>query len=402
MLSARQLALAAVLVLLPLRPSPAGALEPGSASPPAAEPSPATTATPAAEASLGVDTTAVPAAGSRRIRVLIASDAAERAAFESVLRELMQRLSVEVEVEATPRVERAAVLAPVPAGGQYLARCYVDLRRDGRALLYVHDPVRDRVLEREVPRAPGDEELAREELGHMLLASIEALLSGATLGTPRGELAAAAAPAAQPASTRTAVTPPAEPNTAERLEPARASWQLRGAILYELSALGHEPGIAHGPVLAGLLRAPFGEPGLGLLLSAQYRFPFDADADPIGMRVHAFALRALLTLEQPLGAKVRLRLGLGAGADVTRIAPERSSPAEIALADARTLTLGVTRGLLGVDLRLSPVLSLWAALAADVDLDRTQYVLVQRDGRDSQLIAPWRVRPALSLGVVLP
>jgi hypothetical protein len=294
------------------------------------------------------------------------------------------------------------VLAPVPAGAPYLARCYIDLRGDARALLYVHDPVRDRVLEREVPRAPGDEELAREELGHMLLASIEALLSGATLGTPRGELAAAAAPAAQPALASTTIAPPAEANAPDRAEPARASWQLRGAVLYELAALGHGPGIAHGPLLAALLRAPFGEPGLGLLLSAQYRFPFDADADPIGMRVHAFALRALLTLEQPLGAQVSFRVGLGAGADVTRIAPGRSASADVALADARTLTLGVTRGLLGIDLRLSPVLSLWAALAADVDLDRTEYVLVQRDGRDSELIAPWRVRPALSLGVVLP
>lgn len=330
--------------------------------------------------------------------MFVAAEPEERAALESVLRELMQRLSVDVEVEPIGRVERAAVLAPVPAGAPYLARCFLDLRADGHALLYVHDPVRDRVLEREVARPPGGEELAREELGHMLLASIEALLSGATVGAPRSELAAAAAPRPPAASP----PPAAEPERADRRESARARWQLRGAFMYELAALGHGPGITHGPLLAAIVRAPFADPGIGLLLTGQYRFPFDADADPVGMRVHAFALRALLTLEQPLSARLSLRVGLGAGTDVTRIAPQSAASAGVALAGERTLALGVTRGLLGVDLRISPVLSLWAALAADVDLERNEYVLVQRDGHDSELLAPWRVRPALSLGVVLP
>jgi hypothetical protein len=232
----------------------------------------------------------------------------------------------------------------------------------------------------------------------MLLASIEALLSGATVGAPRSELAAAAAPPPGP----TAPASAAEPALADRPEPARAGWQLRGAILYELAALGHEPGITHGPVLAAIIRGPFADPGIGLLLSAQYRFPFAAGAEPVGMRVHAFALRALLTLEQPLGARVSLRAGLGAGTDVTRIAPQGAASGDVALAADRTLALGVTRGLLGIDLRLSALVALWVALAADVDLERNEYVLVQRDGHDSELLAPWRVRPALSLGLVLP
>jgi hypothetical protein len=197
--------------------------------------------------------------------------------------------------------------------------------------------------------------------------------------------------------------PSAEPAPADGSdEPLRARWLLRGAVLYELAALGHGPGITHGPLLAALVRAPFADPGIGLMLSVQYRFPFDADAEPVGMRAHAFALRAVLTLDQALSARVGLRVGLGAGTDVTRIAPQGTASGDVALTGTRVLALGVTRGLLGVDVRLSRMLSLWAALAADVDLERNEYVLVRSDGHDSALLAPWRVRPTLSLGLVLP
>jgi hypothetical protein len=121
------------------------------------------------------------------------------------------------------------------------------------------------------------------------------------------------------------------------------------------------------------------------------------------MRVdHTVALRALATLEAPLAAQVALRGGLGGGADVARVAPETGAATRIRASAARTLTLGVARALLGVDYRVSPWLSLSAALSVDVDLDRAEYVLVRSDGSEAELTAPWRIRPALSFGVVLP
>jgi len=335
--------------------------------------------------------------GSRRIQVLIAADPEQRQPLARVLRELMARLSVEVELTAIERVELRAVLAAMPPDTPYLARCYLDLRGRERAALYVHDPARDRILERWIDRAPGDDELAREQLGHMLLAAIEGLLSGASLGAPRSEVAAAALPAPDAgARARLELEPAPEP------EPERAAWSLRGALLYEVAALGHGPGLAHGPALALAIRSPLALQ-LGALLSAQYRLPFDVDAgaEPVAMRMSAVALRALATLETPIAARVALRAGLGAGADLARISPETSSAAVRASA-ARTLTLGVGRALLGVDYRISPVLALWGAVTADVDLDRAQYVLVRSDGSEAELTAPWRIRPALSIGVVLP
>ncbi len=138
------------------------------------------------------------------------------------------------------------------------------------------------------------------------------------------------------------------------------------------------------------------------MLSAQYRIPFEADGERVGARMNAFALRALAMLEAPLSRQLALRFALGAGGDVTRLAPQSSRIAPVALTGERTLVLGVARGLVGIDLRVSRLLALWAALAVDVDLDRTQYVLVRASGEQAAVLAPWRVRPALSFGVVLP
>lgn len=347
-----------------------------------------------------------PAVDARRVvQVSIAATPDERDALAQVLRELMLRLSVEVVVVPVTRVERRDVLAAIPAGSPYLARAFIDLRVEGKALLYVHDPVHDRVLERAAePRAEGEAELTREELGHMLLASIEGLLAGAVLGAPRSELAAVEAKARAKAEAAAdgegegeAERDPAEPDATGS---SSAAWAVRGALVYEVAALGHEPSFTHGPMLAGWFVAP--EPALGLLLSAQYRIPFDAEAERVGARMSVFALRALATFEAPLSGQLGLRLGLGGGGDVTRIAPESSRLAPVALTGERTLVLGVARGLVGIDLRVTRLLALWAALAIDVDLDRTQYVLVRASGEQAAVLAPWRVRPALSVGVVLP
>lgn len=330
----------------------------------------------------------------RSVHVRIAAADEERVQLERVLLELMQRLSVELEVTD------AGVRAP--AGAAYVARAFIDLRDSSEAALYVHDPARDRVLERRVTRTQGGQELLREELGHMVLAAVEALLAGADVGAPSAEVPEAAAhvvPAPSPTPAPINVPPPSVQDGEPDTEKSTPAWSVRGAILYEIQGLGHGPGVAHGPVIAADIGLPWSWP-LGLMLSAQYRFPFEIEPDPVGMRTQTFALRALPVAQLPLSAVSALRFGLGAGADVTRIEPERSGD-RFETSARRTLVLAVGRALAGVDLRLSPVLSLRAAVAADIDLDRARYVL-ESDGRESTITEPWRVRPALWLGAALP
>jgi len=350
-------------------------------------------------------------ADAARVHLNIAAQSDESAALIQVVRELMQRLSVEVVLEPSGDDEPLAE----DARG-YVARCTLDMRDPKEAVLYVHDPARDRLLVRRVARAPGSEELVREQLGHMMLVAVEALLAGATVGEPSIEVigrplrpfesALDHAPERQPAKQPpAAISPPPaerepEHTQAEPREPA-PSWALRGAVLYEVAALGHEPGVAHGPALALAVRSPL-PLGLGGLVSAQYRFPFEIEPDPVGMSTQTVALRALATIESTLGRALALRLGVGGGADIARITPELSASADVRATEARTLTLAVARALAGIDWRVTRMLSLWVALAADIDLDRSQYVLLGEDGRQSTVAEPWRVRPALMVGAALP
>ena len=242
-------------------------------------------------------------AQSQRVHVRIAlsvhQQAAERDALLRVLPELMQRLAVELVVD--PATDAQLLRND---GSPYLATCLVDLRAADEAVLYVHDPARDRILERRVARTKGGEELVREELGHMLLAAVEALLAGATVGAPSAEVHVPEAqapppmppPEAPPPQTRETTEP--EP-PADDPAPVSHGWAVRTALLYEVAALGDAPGVSHGPELALAIRSPL-PLQLGALLSAQYRFPFELEPDPVGMRSQTVALRALATVEHAL------------------------------------------------------------------------------------------------------
>lgn len=335
-----------------------------------------------------------------RVHVRIAADAAEREALERVLLELMQRLSVQLVAEPLDDAQLARGVRLLAADDReaYLARCVIDLRAQDAAVLYLHDPARDRILERRIARAAGDSEVVREALGHMLLAAIEALLAGATLGAPRAEVLATAPP--EPAA-----TPPPAPVEAEPAEPESSSsatpWSLRMGLAYEVEVLGHPPGLTHGPQLLLALRSPL-PLGLGIMLSAQYRFGYEVNEQPIGLRAQSFPLRVLLTLERALGRRVSLRFGLGAGADVVRLMPSMSSDASVAPTGERTLAFAVARALVSFDAQVSRSLALFAALAADADFERTRYVRQERDGGEAPIATPWRLRPALLLGAMLP
>jgi hypothetical protein len=342
-----------------------------------------------------------------RVRVSIAAEPGEMEALLSVIAELMQRLGVELEVDRTGHdlgVEQR----------EHIARCSIDMREPEHAVLLVHDPARDHLLVRRVARTPGRQELVREELGHMMLAAVEALLAGATVGVPREEALRAyseeqardrahakAAEAAPP------LPPAAAPAVLERDEEdhdgrvAQRTFQMSGALLYEVAALGHTPGVTHGPALAIAVRSPW-PLGLGVLGSVQYRLPFEIEPEPVGMRTQIVALRALATIEGALTSKLTLRFGLGAGVDVARLEPLLATGASARATEDRTLALAVARALAGIAWRASSVLSLWVALAADADLDRSQYVVVADDGNERTVSEPWRLRPALLVGAALP
>jgi hypothetical protein len=273
---------------------------------------------------------------------------------------------------------------------------WVDWRTPGRATLYLLDARRDRVLVRQVERPVGGEELAREELGHILETACEGLLAGSEVGEPRAGVAPRLLPPSPPTTLVAAAAPPAEGG------PARV--QL--ALVYEAAALGGGAALTHGPEawLFVALGARRSEPWrLGLWSTAQLRLPVHAtDATGAGVELETGALRALLALEHAWSERATGRAGLGLGVDVVRARPE-AVPADIAVLNpvfTRSFVIG--RAALAIDLRLARRTWLVAALAADIDVTGQRYGFARGGGGEEFVLKPWIVRPAAALGLAFP
>jgi hypothetical protein len=332
---------------------------------------------------------------------IAAADARDSEALAQVARELLGRLSVDVRASLVARVDLAAVVAPpraADAAHPPLARVWIDWRTPGRATLYLLDARRDRVLVRQVERPPGGEELAREELGHILETACEGLLVGGDVGVPR----AGVAPLLMPPPTRPpAVTATAAPAMAGEDGPARV--QL--ALLYEAATLAPGARVTHGPeasIFLGLGGRGARAWRWGLWSTAQLRVPVHAgDEQGAGARLETGALRVLLALERPLSARVMGRAGLGAGVDVVHARPEAMTPELAVLDPAFTRAFTVGRAAVALDVRLSRRSWLVAVLAADVDVTDQRYVFARGAGEDV-VLRPWVVRPAAALGLAFP
>lgn len=320
-----------------------------------------------------------------RVLLVVAAEPGEAKALGQVATELLGRLSVTVELRRVSRIDLGEVGGP-SQGPAYLARIFVDLRRQGTAALFFVDSAHDRILIREIARPSGSEEVAREELGHIFETSTEGLLSGAEIGVPRAD----ALPMLEPAKKE-------QPRPVETAE--RRPWQA--SLLYELEVLSGPAYAVQGPEAALFVGLPTGKPELGLWLSGQYRFPLHVDADPVGARLEGGALRAGLALDAPLRPTMRLRAGLGGGVDLVDVRPETSQSNGVALAEGEFLVIAVARATLGLEVRLSSALSFWSRIAVDLDPSGTQYVFQRHTGEDL-VLRPWPVRPALAIGIGFP
>lgn len=321
----------------------------------------------------------------KRVLLVVAADPREATALGQVATELLGRLSVKVELHRVARIDLDEVGRP-SGGPAYLARIFVDLRRTDSAALFFVDTAHDRILIREVERQPGGDEVAREELGHILETSTEGLLSGAAVGVPRAD----ALPMLQP-----------EEKTVARpvVSDERKTWQT--TLLYEIEVLASPARAVQGPEASLFFALPTRKPELGVWVSGQYRFPLRVEGDPVSARLEGGAFRAGLTLDMPLRPTMRLRAGLGGGIDLVDVEPEASASQNVVLASSELLVVAVARASLGLEVRLSPALSFWSRIAVDLDPSGTEYVFKRRTGEDL-VLRPWPVRPALALGIGFP
>jgi hypothetical protein len=266
-----------------------------------------------------------------RVPVVLAGGDGEAAALEPVVADLLGRLHVDFTFTRQPTLDVNAVVTPPADPPRALARVFCDLTHADRLTLYLVDSSWERVLVRIVRRDPAHAEIAREELGHIVETAVEALRSGARIGVARETLAPTPPPPPpSPPPPPPSHVPPAASAASSSLRPFPV--ELRPAVFYEaedLTAdthLGHEVGASLW-IVGGDRRS--WRPGAHV--TAGYRFPLDVEAPPIGVNLQAVPIRALAGAVIPLGRRIELQAGLGAGADIVWVTP-------VALSSAAVLT----------------------------------------------------------------
>jgi len=320
------------------------------------------------------------------VSLVIAAEPRAADDLELVIRELLARLSVSVQVSQVARIDVHEIASPPPMTRPLLARVWIDFKKPGRATLYLLATAQDRLLVRTVDRAPAGDELAREELGHILETSAEGLLSGANVGLPRAEVI----PLLEPAEQKP--TPPPVAKTE-----AVPWWQI--GALYEVAALSSQVHFTHGPMLSALFRTRVQKAVVGLWATGQYRLPIEVGSSPVGATFASGAFRLLATTDLRVSGNVTVRMGLGGGTDIVRVQP--AAQAGFVADSARVHAFGVGRGSIGLEARVAPSVILWLNAAADVDPSSTTYVVDARSG-EKLVLRPWAVRPAVAVGAAFP
>lgn len=343
------------------------------------------------------------------VRVTIAAAAAVADPLEAAVRELLDRLAVDPIVVRAPAIDPAAVVAPEPSPAAAVARIWIDLSVPGVARVYLADAAWERILVRNVPLPKGADEIAREQIAHIVEGAVEALLAGGTIGVTRDEarveLGVPEPPKPQsPPATKAPAEPgvaspkpPPIPDTRTRSPVAPARGTISASVGYE--GLAWASGIAtHGLAMWATARgaaaplAPFVSVG-GLV-----RFPLVVDREPIGLRLDTVSSRVVVGVDRALGAAVGLRIGVGGGLDVLRIEPRASGASAVDLTGARTVLAPIARATVGLAGRLSPSSRVALSFVVESDLAPRAYV-VRREDRSETVVRAFRFRPGLAISI---
>jgi hypothetical protein len=315
-----------------------------------------------------------------RVQVAYASRDTEAADLATTLRSAIDLPDISGEVQRVIQVDPRALIVAEPEPVAPLARIWVDLTGSDRALVYVVDRTWTRTFIRSIPRVPGNIALDHAQVAEVVRSAVQALQEGAVIGIAR-----------EPAPSRAAPEQAAVPASPAR---DRGAW-FGGGVLYAvgLRASGE---LGQGPGLYGYGLGRLGEFGLGGVLTLQYQ-PHRASGAGVEARLDTLALRAGPLLEFVRTSALAPRIAIAVGADLVHIDPEVRAT-QVAAGDAHWAAFPVLSASLGLRAQLTRDVELSVALAADLDLVDTRYVVSGASGV-RVVEDPFRVRPALVVGV---
>jgi hypothetical protein len=321
----------------------------------------------------------------RHVEIKLVSAGNAAGGLEGSLRELLTRLQVTVHFANAGSVDEHHILSPHPDEPPAVARVWIDLRAADHVTLYLAGMKEDRVLVRRVPLVDHIDEVAKEEIAHIVEATVDALLWGGRIGVATDE--------------------PRPPNAAPL--PARVTGvRLDLGVGYEALAWSPTRPILHGPAFFVGMGARGGKLRPAFLLEGTLRFPTTIDGAPyypVSTRLDQGALRALAVIDWAVHPSWSLAVGLGGGVDLVRVSPEATEGAQ---AEQDSMVVHpMVRGVAMVRYAFTSRSAIFAGVAADFDWLETRYLIRYVADRAPEtesrelIFHPWRLRPLAFLGI---
>lgn len=313
--------------------------------------------------------------------------------MRAVIDELLTRHEVETSFAITEGVELREVVRARDDASR-LGYVWIEQRGERELTVYVADGRAARILVRSIALETGTvDEVARETVGHIVEATVEALLAGTPIGRPREDVRRELGVAEEE---------PTEPAVEEAapVEPDPPSGVVVGlGLAYGVRALAEDVPL-HGPELHLELRSRGGEVRIGGRLSAAAQLPTTWSGDLAGVeRVGGSGwLEGLIDVR--LAEPVYLGVAAGVGLDLASVRPQVSGDPTLQTREPFIVAAVHARASLGL-LIDPPDLPIAFRLDAWVQLDPTdvRYVVQTPDGPVTAL-DPWLAQPGGRLALV--
>lgn len=326
-----------------------------------------------------------------RAHVTLIGPAPARASVHDVIAELLQRQGIVVSW-ATQQSFQPQALFTVPAQGDPVGiAVWIDLAAPTETRLYFRDAGCEWFVIRSlsIPAQRGFDEMAKEEVGHVVASAVVALGAGSGKALTRSEAESALQPEQKPN--------PVAPTNVVSAPGAR----LALSAFATLQAFSHSQLASESLGLAFEIgRGPRWGPGvrpLGAWLDLGYQVPATYEEATFGVDLRPLSLRAGLLWNIEQLAWVRFVAGLGGGVDVVTYQPHGDSRVFNASPEGRFLVPAAAVWS-GLDLRLREHIALTLRALADVALVRVHYDVGNGGGQSTRVLVPYGIRPGISLG----
>jgi hypothetical protein len=330
------------------------------------------------------------AAGARpagkSVELIIGASASEADLLEPSINDMLAPKGLAVVTtrkEVVTAQDVAAAIAPPKEATPSVARVLLDFAASEQATLFLIDPRRGRVFVRRLALPHGLDAVARASVRFVVEQSIDAILEGRDIGVSREEFerSALAPPSVAPPPPPPAPQPPPPPLA------ARTQWLL--AAGYEGLVMGSGE-YQQGARL--LVAARFAR--VQVAVAARLALPMSVAGNGAEARLWTGGAGVSASAELLAVAKFSLGAGLGAGLDLTHVAPSVTTPGLEPAAGFWAPGPWV-QPFAALERRFGGV-SLGLAVGAELHPLAEKYT-VKNGSETSDVFVPWRLRPEAAL-----